>query len=77
MTLNELIEEFEAEGISLDTPIVLSSDSEGNGYSPLSSWGTGVYDADSTYSGQMYNEDEYDEYGNGDGIPVVCLWPTN
>lgn len=60
--------------IPLDFEVVVSKDSEGNGFSPLSSLETRMYEADSTYSGSLIdkegNEETYKEN-------VVVLWPTN
>lgn len=55
ITVKELIEalqEFDPE-----MPVILQKDSEGNGYSPLAAWGKGTYVADSTWSGEVYDED--------------------
>lgn len=40
-----------------DTQIILQKDAEGNGYSPLAAQGMGYYVANSTYSGDVYDED--------------------
>jgi hypothetical protein len=50
MTLRDLINEFPEH---LDTPIVMSKDSEGNGYSPLSGGWLGNYKADTTWYGEV------------------------
>lgn len=62
-----------------DSVIIMSKDGEGNEFSPLSNYGTGIYVADTTYSGEIYNEDEYDEEedDNRAGVKAVVLWPTN
>lgn len=63
--------------------IVMSSDAEGNSYSPLAGWWEGIYVPDSTWSGSVYDPDdeEYGEYGEPeeaeDAEPCVVLWPTN
>ena len=72
-----------------DREIVLSSDSEGNSYSPASSYATGAYVPGSPWYGEFYMEpheltDEarkqgYDEddVAHGDYTPCIVLWPTN
>lgn len=60
---------------SSDTEIVLSSDAEGNNFSPLIEATRQLYVAHNDYSGQCYcDEDEIEE---NDYKTVVCLWPTN
>jgi len=51
--------------------VILAKDAEGNGYSPLSEADKGFYVAESTWSGDV----EEDDGGGGD--PVVVLWPVN
>jgi hypothetical protein len=69
------------EGVPDDTPVILSQDAEGNGYSPLSSVETGglVYEPESTGAGHVYDTepDDEDDYVPQDGTPVVLLWPVN
>lgn len=69
-----------------DAIVVMSSDGEGNSYSPLSDViRDHVYAADSTWSGEigfakMTPELEADGYGEEDlldGVPCVVLYPTN
>jgi len=67
----------------------MSKDAEGNGYSPLSGVWPGWYEADSTYSGEIKdNEDDFDHGDHegwastyeeylGDAVPVVVLGPVN
>jgi hypothetical protein len=65
--------------------VVLAADSEGNSYSPLYTLWAGAYAADSTWSGQMglaelTDEDRAQGYSHADvvdGVPAVCLTPTN
>jgi hypothetical protein len=63
--------------------IVMSSDSEGNSYSPLSGHAVGKYVADSTYSGCYYDNLDYIDavnegyYDEEDAENAVALWPTN
>lgn len=68
-----------------DTPVILSKDAEGNGYSPLSSVNTDegtVYVPETTWSGEVYtldgrDDDTYDVYYPEDGVRVVELGPVN
>ena len=63
----------------------MAKDSEGNSYSPLSSYWSGVYRPDTTYSGEVgYGEltPELEEAGYGEddiieGEKAVILCPTN
>lgn len=52
--------------------VVMAKDEEGNGYSPLEGISEGVYEADSSYSG---------EYGTVEDFPsgkkAICLHPRN
>lgn len=88
MTLvKELIEELKQ--LPEDALIVMSKDSEGNRYSPLSGIDISLYVADSTWSGDIYlteltdelraqgysEEDLYD--GDDDAVTAVVLWPIN
>lgn len=74
MKIKKLIEELSKEDGDLD--IIMSRDGEGNGFSPLSSLGDGLYVADSTYSGEIYNLDEAEDAGE-EAKKVIVLWPTN
>jgi hypothetical protein len=75
-----------------DALVVMSKDSEGNGFSPFSEWGDGRYVAESSWSGYLADEGEDDdEPGEDDvvtadpdyeapdepGVPCIVLWPTN
>jgi hypothetical protein len=70
-----------------DTQIILQKDAEGNGYSPLYAHGMGYYVADSTYSGDVYDEDwtpsdccmDQDEWEEmrTENPRVLVLAPTN
>lgn len=40
--------------------VIISKDSEGNCYSPLSDSWEGYYIPDSTYSGECYNHEDFD-----------------
>ena len=75
-----------------DTIIVMSSDGEGNSYSPLAGYNTDyMYVPDSTWSGEIklkeltpeleaqgYGEDDtYNADYDEDAVPALVLWPTN
>lgn len=83
MTVKELKEALE--GIDESRIVIMSSDGEGNSYSPLSDISDGAYEAESTWSGTMglekltkeLKEEGYSEEDVIDGEPAICLWPTN
>lgn len=74
-----------------DMIVVMSSDSEGNSYSPLAGGSTDYrYLADSTWSGSLVNPDDPDDYDDffysddddyedyeDESVPCLVLWPTN
>jgi hypothetical protein len=66
-----------------DTQIVMSSDSEGNSYSPLSGYCVGQYVPENTWSGTFYDETDFkseceEGYCEPDSaIVALCIWPTN
>jgi hypothetical protein len=72
-----------------DTPIVMSSDAEGNSHSPLSYVGPAHYLAERPWSGDImdtredwerdaheFSERSYEEYIEN-AVPVVLLGPVN
>lgn len=69
------------EGVPDDTPVILSKDAEGNGYSPLSNVETTgcLYEPESTWAGHVYDTEPEDEdsYVPENGTPVVLLGPVN
>lgn len=67
----EILKEYPQDNI-----VVMSKDGEGNDFSPLADAGTGLYVADTTWSGAVYNDDEADSAGK-DAVQAVILWPTN
>ena len=75
MTKKELIE------ILADVPddylIVLSSDSEGNSYSPLSGYGKVMYMPENEYSGEIYDEESAEDMEFEYVENAFVLWPTN
>lgn len=61
-----------------DFEVVLSSDGEGNNFSPLNDVVSGYYQRESEWSGQFCYEDDVaaimdDPVKNNS----ICLWPTN
>ena len=68
MKVKELIEHLEK--CDPEAMVVMSKDSEGNGFSPLYENSTGRYEAESTWSGEYHDDRE-------DLPKCVCLWPTN
>lgn len=83
MTVRELIaklQEYDPEAV-----VVMSSDREGNGHSPLDEIDASTYVPDTTWSGELWDP-EYDEADPEDedawerpanAVPCVCLWPVN
>lgn len=62
-----------------DLYVVLSKDSEGNSYSPLTCTGSiseGVFVRYHNWSGDFYDADDEREKDPQE-IPVVVLWPVN
>jgi hypothetical protein len=53
--------------------VVMSKDSEGNCYSPFGGFSECMYDAETTWYGELVEEE--DEYEGAD--PAICLWPVN
>jgi hypothetical protein len=69
-----------------ETIVVMSSDAEGNSYSPLAGVGRMKYLAESTYSGIVYDAEELaseikdgwlDQEEADELVDAVTLWPTN
>lgn len=60
-----------------DVLVIMSKDGEGNGYSPLADTNLGqyLYEADTTWSGDLIDVDEAD--ADTEAVPCVVLWPTN
>ncbi len=86
MTLDELRKQLDALNVPGDTPVILSKDAEGNGFSPAVEAEVAMYAADTTWSGERYMTDAErqatgtpDEYCEApdDAIRAVFLWPTN
>lgn len=86
MTLAELRAQLDALNLPDDTIVVLAKDAEGNGFSPAVEAATGMYLADTTWSGEHYMTEEQrlaetdpDEWSEApdDAVRAVFLWPTN
>lgn len=84
MTVKELIEELQK--LNPTDLVVMSSDSEGNSYSPLSGLWEGSYVEESSYRGEAWLRElteEYKKHGyteedvRADGIKAVFLAPIN
>ena len=84
MTVKELIEKLQAE--DPDRLVVMQKDGSGNGYSPLSDWWPGAYEATTTRYGEAGEEAltpelEAKGYGEEDvlenGVPALFLCPVN
>jgi hypothetical protein len=72
MKVRELIKALSK--CSPDAEVILSKDSEGNGFSPCANTYDGFYVAENTWSGEFY--DDADE-AEGDGDEAVLLVPVN
>ncbi len=87
MTVKELIKELK--DYPQDALVVMSTDEEGNGYSPLAALNEEVYVGEPSGRGQAYvartltpelkgqGYTEEDCYNQKDGQDAVVLWPTN
>jgi hypothetical protein len=76
MTVRELIEALQA--VDPDMLVVLQEDAEGNGYSPLAGAEPALYVARSTWSGEVYSQNDLEEYGQPEGgQTAMILWPVN
>ena len=76
MKVRELIEELQA--VDPDMLVVLQEDAEGNGYSPLAGAEPAYYVATSTWSGDVYGQEDIDSGEAPDGgQTALILWPVN
>lgn len=79
MKVKELIEELQK--VDGELEVIMSSDAEGNSYSPLYSHDVCFYDVEA-YCGDMYATEEEalkwldNEDGNLKLQQVFCLWPS-
>lgn len=65
-----------------DRPVILAKDAEENGYSPLASAEEGLYEAESTWSGEVYypdrDDDDEDPFEPPESaVPAIILGPVN
>ncbi len=78
-TVAELI--YYLKKLDQDALVILSSDAEGNSYSPLVlEHGEGYYKPDSTWSGEWVDEEDLQEYDEEDKKKIykaVFLFPVN
>ncbi len=73
MKVRELIEILK--GLPQGHEVVMSSDGEGNRFSPLADYGLQMYTPDTTWSGEIREEEDCEP---GEYIEnAVTLWPTN
>jgi hypothetical protein len=78
MTVKELIEELQA--MDPTKLVVMSSDAEGNKYSPLEGADDArLYVAETTWSGEVYDAEDQDddEEDLSEAVPCVVLFPVN
>lgn len=69
--------------------VIMSSDGEGNSFSPLDSHAVGKYTPESTWQGEWWQDptgepgfnpedwDEEDLTAPEDGVDAICFWPVN
>lgn len=58
-----------------DFEVVMSSDEEGNSFSPLADFGIGSYVPETTWGGEVFMGEEVEEEGLSENC--IVLWPTN
>lgn len=77
MTVRELIKMLEI--LDQDSLVIISADAEGNDYSPMDDYSTGLYWANTTWSGDFHSDREELEEDEEEpsGVKCVCLWPVN
>lgn len=85
MTLAELRHQLAALNLPDNTPVIVATDAEGNGFSPIATVVDGMYEAHNDFNGQWYatdeqraaaNDGEWDE-APPSAAPAIFLWPTN
>ena len=59
-----------------NTRVILATDAEGNGYSPLAEVDSGKYLADNSWSGDFYSTYSED-YHEIEGERCIVLFPSN
>ena len=72
MTKNELLEMLK--DVPGDYQVIMSKDSEGNAFSPLSNTGCAMYVSTAPWNGEVHGEDDAGEHYKEN---AVVLWPTN
>lgn len=75
ITVGEL--KAQLKDVSDDTLVVISKDVEGNEHSPLEEMFQGVYVAENTWSGDVYQVDDDGSHSSEGGVPAVVLIPVN
>ena len=68
-----------------DYEVVIAGDGEGNNFSPLADIGAGLYEPDSTWSGEFnttryeggFDEDEEEVDIPEEEFNAICLWHVN
>jgi hypothetical protein len=87
VTLDELREQVAGlADLPGDTPVIVATDAEGNGFSPVESLDPGMYLAESMFRGEHYlpedrrqaldDPDQFDQAPDG-AVPALFLWPIN
>lgn len=71
MTVAELIAALQR--MEQDRVVIMQKDSEGNGYSPLADVDPCAYQAETTWSGELWPEG----HAENDCVPCVVLSPVN
>lgn len=92
MKIKDLIEELQTVVANnpemAEAEVILARDSEGNGFGPISEASIAKYEAESTWSGEVYPfeitdamvEDGYDKEADAapaSAVDVIVLWPVN
>ena len=72
MKVRDLIEALASE--DPEREVIMASDAEGNGYSPLSSLYAGMYLPESTWAGEVLDDEEE---GDSRAIPAIVLCSIN
>ena len=75
MTKKDLIEALV--DVPDDFVVILSSDSEGNNYSPLAGYDKVMYVPENSYSGEIYDKESTDDMDIDYVENAIALWPTN
>jgi hypothetical protein len=63
-----------------ESQIILSSDGEGNNFSPLTDYSNGYYFPESSWQGSFFTDEESIKEMEDDGwegTPAIVLWPVN